>query len=616
MTGTLGAESTPQPFDVIVDGHGYRLLDSLESHPFGTHRASYGLSPTFVPRTNIQGDYGDSFQDFWMTFTQRDWSLGEGQRHFKSGDDESQRRYWASTGIDPLTPGQVTLRQADKVITPAAAPLAFCLGIRGSASAAPLVYVTSSNLYTLDAYGAVVSKGAHGATATIYGGIASDGTDIYICGNSGATPIRKWDGTTFSTFSTQTGIEKIAYLNNALYGFSRSTATLYVFDSAGVATALYQWKGADGAALIQETLAVYLVPFGGDLLIGFSDVPTEPTIWLYDGTGVAKLWQMPHNFTMGSFCVANGVIFAVGGFFKPASNGTSYMVRTALLYLANGQEGIAWQSTAESAYGSLTPIGQVVPWAGGVAFWELDTLVKYYDLPTGNVSYLFNPTASFASSAPFRLNSSQASLVAWGDSTASFSLWPDYANLVTSAYITTSLFDGDNSLTKRFKSIIVDGELNGGTIDIAYQADSLDGAFTTLQTGATPGTEYALPTVVTGRSICVKVTLNRASATAGPTLRRIKVRAAPMLDSFERREYILDLSGRDGQSHILLRDDTQHSKDGHEMAVDLMTAAASTVPITIYDRFGTFTGIVDTDGFTLVEIRPEQYVAMVRVREV
>ena len=110
MAGPLAGESIPYPFDVVIDGYGYRLLDPLVSHPFGTQRASYSLSPTFVPRTNIQGDYGDNFQDFWMTFSQRDWSLGEQQRHFHSQDDESVRRYWQGSKVDVRIPGEVTLR--------------------------------------------------------------------------------------------------------------------------------------------------------------------------------------------------------------------------------------------------------------------------------------------------------------------------------------------------------------------------------------------------------------------------------------------------------------------------------------------------------------------------
>ena len=102
----------------------------------------------------------------------------------------------------------------------------------------------------------------------------------------------------------------------------------------------------------------------------------------------------------------------------------------------------------------------------------------------------------------------------------------------------------------------------------------------------------------------------------GPTLRRVYVRASPLLQTFKRREYVLDLSGRDGEQSLQLRDGTHHPKDGQAMAVDLNTAAVATSPFSITDRFGTFTGIMEPDGFQLVEVRPEEYVATVRVREV
>ena len=52
----------------------------------------YAYSPTFVERANVQGDYGDNQQDFFMTFSQKDWSLGEQQRYFRRATTGSTSR--------------------------------------------------------------------------------------------------------------------------------------------------------------------------------------------------------------------------------------------------------------------------------------------------------------------------------------------------------------------------------------------------------------------------------------------------------------------------------------------------------------------------------------------
>src|SRR5438105_5047089 len=106
------AADVPGKFDCVINGQGYVFLDSLEpSLPFRTHRAIYEFSPTFIPRQNVSGAYGDNTQMFWQTAYQHDWSLGEQQRFFRATDADRVRRYWAGTNIDIHTPGQVTLRQ-------------------------------------------------------------------------------------------------------------------------------------------------------------------------------------------------------------------------------------------------------------------------------------------------------------------------------------------------------------------------------------------------------------------------------------------------------------------------------------------------------------------------
>src|SRR3990167_6067956 len=97
------AADVPGKFDLVLNGEGYVCADMEEV------KAQFGYTPTFVARTNVQGDYGDNTQDFWMTFTQRDWSLGEQQKFYRQ-DEPRSPRYWRGSNVGGRTAGQVPRR--------------------------------------------------------------------------------------------------------------------------------------------------------------------------------------------------------------------------------------------------------------------------------------------------------------------------------------------------------------------------------------------------------------------------------------------------------------------------------------------------------------------------
>jgi hypothetical protein len=195
-------------------------------------------------------------------------------------------------------------------------------------------------------------------------------------------------------------------------------------------------------------------------------------------------------------------------------------------------------------------------------------------------------------------------------------LYPS-VSVASSATLITSLIDYDSSLDKTFNAVRIDADIpSGASITAEYRLNDLDGSYTAINSGSalTAGTEYDLG--VNGRAISLKFTLTKGASTSGPVLKRTYVRAAPLLQTFKRREYVLDLTGRNGVSPTRLRDESLQVKDGLAQAQDLVTAATATSPITITDHFGTFTGIVEPDGFQLIAVRPEEFVGTVRVREV
>jgi hypothetical protein len=177
----------------------------------------------------------------------------------------------------------------------------------------------------------------------------------------------------------------------------------------------------------------------------------------------------------------------------------------------------------------------------------------------------------------------------------------------------------------------VDADIPANTsIDLAYQLDGCGGTYTSLQTGITSGVEYTLPASTTAHSISIQVTLNSATGSATPTLKRVYVRAAPLLQQFRRREFLFDLSGgvREdvGQTSRRTRDMSVYPYDPITAANNLKNVALQTIPFTCIDRFSTpsgFTCLADLeqnqegyDGFAIYEVRPDVYIGRLNIREV
>ena len=592
--------------DLLLNGEGY-----MYSEPEST-KAQFGYTPTFVTRQNVQGDYGDNFQDFWLTATQRDWTLGDGQRFFRQGNEESQQRYFTGTDIDIRTPGQVTLNRRRVTGSSAAASVTAAWQ---SGTDAKVKFTTSTNLYTIDNSGAITSHGAHGVGGNGATCGCSDGNADYMTEGTGT--LRKWNGSAFSTFSAQNA-QALAYHNNALYGLDGNV--LYRYDTAGTATSVATFNDAAGNG---RSTNGNIVSFGGKLLIllyyGLAEFPNGPELWVYDGVGASKLAELGKGVQIGNvtssqtqtIAVSNGVVYvAVNLTQTDASGGTEG--RPAIWYYANGNIGFIWKALTSQTTGNVL----VTPWAGGVAFstgWNGDVYV--YDATTGGVSKV-----SSASIAPSWVHFVAARDYIVGFSGTTTNVYFGYTGSSSTHYaasgsVTTSQFDFDSSLTKIFRAIKVEFETNSGTVDIAYQVDGVGGSYTTLQTGATSGTEYTL-SGVTGKTISVKVTLNGNGTSYGPILKRIAVRAAPLQSAFVKNTYVLQLGGVDGKNGQQLRDGTYHPNDGLTQATNLRSVASAGTAVTVVDRFGSYTGVIENEGFQLREYRPGEYVAVVPVRQV
>jgi hypothetical protein len=282
-----------------------------------------------------------------------------------------------------------------------------------------------------------------------------------------------------------------------------------------------------------------------------------------------------------------------------------------VFFYASGTVGKLWEANTFGTTAGIT-YPSLAPFDGGLVFND-DTTGSFllYDPSTGGISTI--GTYTVAGDTPLMAATGSCFLHTRNQTIAYQA--PD-TTAATTGTVTSSLADFDSSLTKYFKAVKIDADIPANSsIDIAYRLEDLDGSYTTVQTGAANGTEYTIG--ANGRAISIKVTLNKGTSTDGPTLKRVYVRAVPLPANFKRASYILNLTGRNGEQHAQCRDGSLHPKDGLELATSLRTALTSTTPVSITDRFGTFTGILEGgDGFELMEVRPEEFIARVRVREV
>ena len=607
------AADCPGKYDVVINGKGYVLLDALQPNvPFRVHRAVYTYSPTFLERTNVTGAWGDNQQAFWLTFSQNDWSGGEGLRFARPNDPNKSNRYWLGSALDPSVPGQVTPARATR-------PLTFGSAVHGAVAGASSFYtVSSTNLFEVaDTDGTITDRGAHGAGAiTVSAGkLAYDGSYVYI---AGGTKIRRFDQSalTFADFSA-TVVNSVAFLNNTLYG--AVNGVLYSFDTSGTATTLYTFKTATGTASGSWNI-VKIVPYGGQLAILTGRTSTgngNSEVYLWNGTGVTRIAGFPNNFNALDLAVSNEILVVIG-----YEQGFGNLNRMGIYYYANGSVGTLFRDTnyvSQTASGGIS----LTPWGSGFFFADAGRgLIRFYNLATGSFHSVTSYTPVSNNVGTMATTSSGQSIHIQHGGTGQVLLNHNIAATTVSGVVTSPLIDFDSSLTKYVKGVTVDFT-GTGTVDLAYQLNDLDGSWTTIQTGVTSGTEYSIGQ--TCRSIGIQVTLNNGGVTLEqPVLKRIYVRAVPELQTFRKREYILDLTGAAPTAPRKLRDGTDDFTIPFDAVTNLVAAAQSTTPISITDRLGTFTGIIEPDGFEIYEMHPEaqnlsksgSYVVRVSVREV
>ena len=594
--GSATAADVPGVYDVVINGFGYVLGDSVQSSlPFRTHRAIYDFSPPFVERQNVSNQYGDNTQDFFLTVVQNDWSLGEQQRFFRAGNADSVRRYWKGTNVNPVfLDGRIFPRPAVTAFSPGAT-IATCAPSIDSTS---VVSFSSTTLYSMTA-NTNTSEGAHGlGRAPDQFGVCTDGDSVYFSANA-ATSVRAWDGASFSSFSTQQA-QALCFVDNTLWGAYGST--IYSYDTSGTATAQSTLKGAAGSTTTTGSI-IKILPFGGQVIMLTKPFTSAApgSLWVGDTNGFNQIAQFDAGFTPLDMAINQGIVFVAGyqGDFQSPLMTSQPVVN----YYANGNIGRLWQSKLGNGgqFIAIAPFDQGLVIADGSS-----NTVVYYNASGGGVSTMFSFTNGGAS--PYTLATGSNQILLTFNGTSMYGMTAGAA--ASQATVQSSLFDFDSTLVKVFRGVRVDWEdvsNSGGTVDIVYQVDTLDSTDTTLKTGATSGVEYPFPADTTGTAVSVTVKLNKGTSTYGPALKRLSIRAAPQLPQYKSATYLLDCTGS-ANAPRMLRDGTYHPLSGYEQVLNLRTAAQSMTPISITDKVnGTFTGFIDlnnAEGWDVYEVHP------------
>lgn len=388
---------------MLINGEGYVLLPlDLAARYFAREPVTYGYSPTFVERSNVQGDYGDNQQDFWLTVSDRDWSLGEQQKYYRS-DAIAARRYYRGTAADISVAGEVAVHQGKVTVTGLSTAVVYA----GTAIGAILYLGSTTNMYSTLQTGVVTSLGAHGLGSSPSAfGMCTDGYAVYLSSGASVVGVRKYESAAFTTFST-TSADSLAFVNNTLYGINNTTNILSRYSTDGSVTTLYQWKQADGDSPTGLINATRMLPYGGKVLI-LARGPAglgSPGLWQYDGIGVNSVASLPGGFLPWDLARYGDQVVISG--YRMRTTGTEGLsrayVRPALYSYISGSMSLLWQ--ADEYLGIIRD--NTSGFAGGPAIAPLkdgcifhdeysDTL-KYYDSSTGGVSTVSEST--FLSSA-------------------------------------------------------------------------------------------------------------------------------------------------------------------------------------------------------------------------
>jgi hypothetical protein len=433
-------------YDVLIGGVGFMVYrdhdDNKPTEVYDTEPIDYTYSPVFIERTNVSGDLGDNTQDFYMQFTQRDWSGGIGQKYFRQSDPQ-QSQYWDGKGVvGSSVPGQVSLgwfASSQNVQGSYGTPNVFNYVLYhrdvsyagGGLPSGKLVKFEGNGSTTIrydwSSDGGVtwnsqaISSGYTPADMT--DAVVGDDGKIYILEgntagttsiihrisgpNTGAT--LAFDNTTKITSGGTPACNCITYWNGNIYvGDSAGRILQVAFGTSGAQTIIKDLGGGRILQLLSTPAGIYAYYVHND---------GSYRCYLYNGQNTSEVVRLPRgwrshwtserqvtNFnTFSNFCSSihamahqDGVLYVTGMIpardYKQSGHGQCPM-RSALWFYTAGNSGMVWTSENMTRHHLETSAGGgcAALQSGGIAFLDMtDLRVMHYDPATGSVSTVSN----------------------------------------------------------------------------------------------------------------------------------------------------------------------------------------------------------------------------------
>lgn len=497
-------------------------------------------------------------EGLWHRF-QIDWTLGAGQRHFDR-PDSSDRRFLKSKGLNPWTPGELSLLNDTELISASGEANLFTVGVGG------VTYYTDG--FDLKATANPLATTPTFSTASMASrgrAITTDGAYVYVIGDSGVyrTLVGSNSPALWSTFDGS----QIAYANGRLIAASGSR--LVEIDSDGAAggddvldfthpNPAFQWT-----TIASAPNAIYASGYAGDRAEVYAVLPNTNT----GGLRVPVFADsMPDGETVNVVC-HYGSIIVIGtnrGYRAAQISGNAAIVHGPVTEIPGGVH--CFEPQAEYVWFSWSNYDEASTGLGRIGLGELTApLVPAYasDLMAATQGRV----VSVCTVADRRLFA-----------VAGVGLFRQTDTLVVSGTldggeIAWSTFAMKSAAAMGLRHSPLAGRVVAATVD--EHGISQDAGASESAASLGPSADFLL-SGVHGEAVHPVVRLERADVTHGPTLRRWTLSAVVRPKRQDRYTLPLIL-----KSHVVDRDGAPYEYDTAQEMRDLKSIEASGQLVTL-----------------------------------
>jgi hypothetical protein len=511
FTGTGTSYSVPDVFPVAINGRPY-LVD------FKSGQFARGFEPRVrdsVDQSTSPGEAAINPQGLWRR-GETSWHYGAGQRYADTADAQDYR-FYTSKGVNPWTKGQATLLNAVKESL-------------NSANTNLLLAATDTRVYVVDGQDLKYTTDpfASSPTWTTATGLptghtprdmATDGTNIYLtyAGTNSAHGLWKYTAANVAS--------NVAYGHELYYvDFVKGNLMVSGDAAAGSATDLYYNPsgniGGDDYAHPIATWNWVSFAAGQSAIYAAGYAGTRGAIYKITITAAGVLDQPVVALELPSGEIPTVIYGYLGAILIGTNKGVRYAVADSNSNLTTGSliptSGNVVSFTADEKYvwfnwsnydGTSTGLGRL----------DLSTFISA-NTPAHATDLMHTSTANVLSCATF---SNKRLFSVSGDGI----YVEDTANLVASAEIVTGTYRWGIPDRKFVAKFDLRTQPLVGTITPSVSLDS--GDYILMSTHNTPSATEAVSSAPQNKFIegKFKLTLERGSATTGPTLTRWMARA-------------------------------------------------------------------------------------------